>query len=442
MAEFFRLTRGSNARQSRQGLLPFLDQSLKRQRSFKRLILLVTLFLVLGMIGGSHSGRYHLLLGMTQTRDALTRRFFGLEPDRQQVEAEWQIRRERGIEQTRKVLTNFYKGTTEEMRELFRVVGMDPEHGLIRYGRADQGFLISSQVFELDEHGRSYRFRPKTRSVWLRQVTLRNGPFGMFQILDTPQHRAAAARAHAIVDEGSIQNTNSWGLRGEEPNPSAKVRGIALSESFIQAMFNRDDATPPVYLERVLTTEWKVPVSILNTGHIGYSPEQYYYTLREYGERFRPHFVVVSVCPNDFGDGMAVMSGHGDWFEEAGYWLDQIRQWCWSRSVSCLVVPIPTHFQVETVRRDDIYPGRICDIYRIFSGGYCDPLNEFVDEHLRLMKLAKHEGRMAQRSLLYNRHIDDDHFSPQGATLWAKIVGRRLKLILDPASVGVFTDYH
>ena len=49
---------------------------------------------------------------------------------------------------------------------------MDPEHGLIRYGRGDQAFLISSQVFEIDNHGRSYRFRPKTRSVWLRQVTL------------------------------------------------------------------------------------------------------------------------------------------------------------------------------------------------------------------------------------------------------------------------------
>ena len=100
------------------------------------------------------------------------------------------------------------------MRALFRAVGMDPEHGLIRYGRADEAFVISSQVFEPDEHGRSYHFRPNTRSVWLRQITLRNGPFGLFQVRDTPENRAAAVRAGALVDVGSVQQTNSWGLPG------------------------------------------------------------------------------------------------------------------------------------------------------------------------------------------------------------------------------------
>ena len=138
------------------------------------------------------------------------------------------------------------------MRALFRTVGMDPDHALIRYGRGDQAFAISPQVFEPDEHGRSYRFRPSTRSVWLRQITIQKGPFMMFQVLDTPQHRAAAARAGAIVDEGSIQNTNSWGLRGAEPDPQAEVRGIVLGDSFMQAMFNGDGDTPPVHLERDL----------------------------------------------------------------------------------------------------------------------------------------------------------------------------------------------
>jgi hypothetical protein len=249
------------------------------------------------MIGMWQSARNRLLLGAGQTRAALAWGLFGLEPDRAEVEAQWRVRRQHGIAETLKSLTSFYQATTEEIRDLFRVAGMDPEHALIRYGRADQAFVISPQVFERDEHGRSYRFRPSTRSIWLRQITIRGGPFAMFQVLDTPGQRAAASNAGAIVDEGSVQNTNSWGLRGAEPDSSAAVRGIALGDSFMQGMFNGDGDTPPGDLELFLQAAWKVPVSVLNTGHIGYSPEQYYYALREYGERFRPQFVVVSVCP-------------------------------------------------------------------------------------------------------------------------------------------------
>jgi hypothetical protein len=410
---------------------PVPERGKRRERLFKRLIVLVTLFVLAGMIAASRAGRYYAVLWSGQARDALAQRVFGLEPDRTRVDAEWQLRRQRGIEETQRSLSNFFRETTEEMRELFRVAGMDPDHALIRYGRAEQAFVISSQVFEPDDHGRSYGFRPNTRSVWLRQITIRNGPFSMFQVPDTPKHRAAAARAGGIVDEGSIQNTNSWGLRGAEPNTSAPVRGIVLGDSFMQAMFNGDADTPPVLLERYLHDTWKQSVSILNTGHIGYSPEQYYYTLAAFGDRFRPQFVVVSVCPNDFGDGMAVMRGQADWLNEADYWLERIQQWCRSRTTLCLVVAVPVYMQVETTRRDGIYPGLVCDIVRTQSARYCFPLDEFIDEHLRLAKQAEREGQSRERSRLYNRQIDDDHLSPRGAALWAEIVGRRLVRLFD-----------
>src|SRR5262249_30292756 len=155
-----------------------------------------------------------------------------------------------------------------------------------------------------------------------------------------------------------------------------------------QAMFNGDDDTPPLYLERHLRSAWKVPVSILNTGHIGYSPEQYYYTLCEYGERMRPQFVVVSVCPNDFGNGAAVLRGEGDWLAEAEYWLEEIKRWCRTRQVVCIFVPVPTHVQLESIRKDSLYPGPVCDLLHSHTSRYCDPLNDFVDEYLRLGKLA------------------------------------------------------
>ena len=135
-------------------------------------------------------------------------------------------------------------------------------------------------------------------------------------------------------------------------------------------------------------------MSILNTGHIGYSPEQYYYALREYGDRFRPQFVVVSVCPNDFGDGPAVLLGEGDWYKEAEFWLDEIQLWCNSRSVLALVVAVPTHIQVESIRRDALYPGQVCSIVHANSSRYCYPLDEFIDEHLRLAALPEVSGQL------------------------------------------------
>jgi hypothetical protein len=382
------------------------------------------------------AGRYHLLLWGSQARSEFVRSVIGLQPDRAQIDAELRLRRERAVKQTRQRLSSFYAETSQEMRELFRTSGMDPEHGLIRYGRADQCFLLSSQVFEPDDHGRSYRLRPNTSSVWLRQITLRNGPFGLLQVLDTPKHRAAAGRVGGIVDEGSVTNTNSWGLRGPEPDPSATIRGVILGDSFMQAMFNGDRDTPPLLLEQFLRSTWKVPVSILNTGHVGYAPEQYYYSLLEYGARMRPHFVVVSVCPNDFGDGFAVLSGRGDDFAEAGYWLDQIQVWCRAHLAYCVLVPVPTHVQIEGNRNDAYYPAPVCAIFHSGASRYCDPLNEFVDEHLRLSVGRLKAGLSPASCLLFNRDISDDHLSPRGAALWAQIVGRRLVSLLDPAWSG------
>jgi hypothetical protein len=419
------------ARSLHQRNLPFLERSQRRQRMFKRMIVSVTVLVIAILCIINSAGRFYLLSWANQARKLIAGGLFGIPPERAQVDAEWRLRRERSIKATRKNLTDFYRGTTDEMRTLFRVVGMDPEHGLIRYGRADEAFVISSQVFEPDDHGRSYRFRPNTRSVWLRQITLRNGPFGLFQVLDTPEHRAAATRARAIVDLGSVQTTNSWGLRGPEPDLSAPIRGVVLGDSFMQGMFNGDDDTPPVQLQRYLRSAWNMPVSILNTGHIGYSPEQYYYSLREYGERVRPQFVVVSVCPNDFGNGVAVIEGKGDWFGEAEYWLDQIQQWCNSHYAVCVLVPVPTHTQIEGMRRDDFYPAPICKIFQRSSSRYCDPLNEFIDEHLKLARIDLSKGLSPARCALYNRKINDDHFSPRGAALWAEIVGRRLTRILE-----------
>lgn len=358
----------------------------------------------------------------------------GLVPTPAEREAYWTARRNESRRATRAHIADYYAKTTPEIRRLFDLAGLDPERCLVRWGRADPCFLLSSKIYEPDEHGRSYRLRPRTKSVWLRQLTLLNGPFALLDVPDSPEVVSAARAAGAIVDEESRQTTNSWGLRGPEPNPKAARRGIVLGDSFMQGMFVGDPDTPPIRLQAYLEKVWRVPVSILNTGHIGYSPEQYYYTLKEYAPRFPPDFVVLSVCPNDFGEEADVVAGRGDWWDDAAFWIDAALQYCRSRDILCVLVPVPVDYQMNTSRKNAFYPGRVANIFPGSPLHYVDPLDSFIDEHLRLLRDGQRRGERPIHSPLYNRRIADNHFSPLGSELWAQVVGRRLTLLLpDPS---------
>ncbi|WP_165071027.1 SGNH/GDSL hydrolase family protein [Paludisphaera rhizosphaerae] len=415
---------------------PANQPSSTRIRRFKRFILLATLAAVALTIASFRVGRYYAVETWNTVRRAVIYQVTGLTPDRAEIEADWKRRRNLTLQSTEETLRKFYDGTDENMRALFRVAGMDPEHGLVRYGRADQTFLISSKVFERDDSGRSYRFLPNTRSIWLRQVVLLNGPFSLLLVPNTPEVREAAGRAGAIVDEPSATTTNSWGLRGPEPDPSAPLRGVILGDSFMQGMFSPDDQTPPVHLARRLSELRGTAVSVANTGHMGYSPEQYFYSLKEYGERMKPHFVVVSVCPNDFGSEFDILQGRPDWIAEAEYWIEQIYGWCRARNVTCLVVPIPSFPQVESTRKDGFYPGLVNNIFHGPPASYCDPLERFINENLKLKIKTRASGGSFSRSPLYNRHIDDEHLSPKGAEVWADVVAERLSLWMTATADG------
>ena len=135
-------------------------------------------------------------------------------------------------------------------------------------------------------------------------------------------------RTRQIV-EGSTQTTNSWGLRGPEPDLTATWRGIVLGDSCMQGLFVGDLETPTECLKRDLKARLQASVEILNTGHLGYSPEQYYYTLLEYARRFPPQFVVISLCRRRLRrrrpGGPARVRETG---KRACYWLGEIRHYC------------------------------------------------------------------------------------------------------------------
>ena len=139
---------------------------------------------------------------------------------------------------------------------------------------------------------------------------------------------------------------------------NAPLRGLMLGDSNMQGLFIGDDETPSECLRRELQERLGLRVSVLNTGHLGYSPEQIHHTLLEYGDRFRPHFVVFSFCSNDFGSLFDPAPDRRD-VQEARYWLDQITQYCRTRNIPQVITPIPLEFQVTAVRSEGTYPGRV-----------------------------------------------------------------------------------
>jgi hypothetical protein len=318
------------------------------------------------------------------------------------------------------------------MRRLLDYAGLDPDHALLRWGNFDRTLYLPSTVFEADETGRSYRFRPGTRSIWVRNLKLKGGILAYFPVPVGDRLPEIIAETGAVVVPTSVQTTDSWGLRGPEPDINAPLRGIVLGDSYLQGLFVGDDQTPSECLKRHLSGRLGIKTEVLNTGHLGYSPEQEYYTLLEYAGRIHPQFVVLSFFANDFGDLFDVLDGKGDW-AEGSYWLGRITQFCRTRQLICLAVPAPWVNQIDGARKAGDYPGKVSNILETMGTEYLDPIEDFTNESLRQYLVRIREGKPTSPNPLFNGQLGDAHFSPLGCEVWARAVGDRLILLLDRA---------
>ncbi len=419
----------SRARPAWQLRFAFEERAERRERAFRRGIVATTLAAVAGIVLAMPTGRYLVRRGISRTQ-ATARNLLGMEPNRAEVMAEWKLRRERGVTQTTATYREIVAEADPAMRRLIDFAGLAPGEAVLRWGNYNKILLLPGSVFEADDSGRSYRMRPNVRSVWLKGVALPRGLDGFFLVPDRPELSQILPGTGAFVVPGSAQTTNSWGCRGPEPDPSAPLRGLVLGDSNMQGLFVADDQSPPETLRADLQERLRVRCSMLNTGHLGYSPEQYYACLVEYGERFRPQFVVVSPCLNDFGDVADVLEGRADW-DEARFWLDQIAQYCRTRNILCILTPIPVDHQVTGARGSDVYPGPIERLMGVSSLNYVFPIEDLVDEFLRLRLESVRSGAGFSGDPLYNSRIDDHHFSPLGTAVWGRALGRRLALLLE-----------
>jgi lysophospholipase L1-like esterase len=414
-----------------QQVFPFLDRSRRRRRQFKLAISITTCLIMSGLIVAFPSGREFLSALNSQLRH-LAIRDMGLPPAREDIDRDWRRFRLQEIEKTSRGFHRDFGEYDPALRRLMKYAGSDPETGLLRWGNVNMTLLLPSKVFLPDDTGRSYRFRPDNRAIWVQNLKLKKGPPTFFLVPHGRGLDAAIEGTGGIVVDGSLQTTNSWGLRGPEPDFHAALRGIVLGDSFMQGMLIDDKHTPPECLRNFLQSRLKTSVSILNTGHVGYSPEQYYFTLLEYTQKFQPHFVVVSVCANDFVGLDDVFKEGGDW-DEAKYWLDEIRQYARSKGMVHLVVPAPLERQIGAPRMAGYYQGRVSNILRSIGMEYRDPLEEFIDEHIFGIIQGERAEKRPTSSPLFNGVIGDGHFSALGSQVWAEAIGRRLALLLEAA---------
>jgi hypothetical protein len=416
-------------RPSRQRFFPFWERSQRLERLIKVAIFGLIVLVICGMIGGLPAVRFTAKKLAAKAMVAV-KQPLGLTPDRKEIDALWKMQREHDIELSRESLRQLFPDNSLAYQKLVRFAGMAPENALIRWGNFNRVVLLPSTVFEADDTGRSYRLRPHVNSVWLRMVGGNVSDLGFFLVPNAPELYEAIKGTGALIVNGSEQSTNSWGCRGPEFDTSAPLRGIVLGDSFMQGFFVGDTETPSACLERELQHLLQTKVAILNTGHIGYSTEQYYYTLHQYMDRVKPHFVVVSVFANDAGRIEDVLEGGGDW-PECGYWLQESEQLCRSHNVLCLVSPVPFIAQVMGPRNIRNYQGEVAQYVTGTSAHYCDPLEEFIDEHLKLVAEQDKNKQRRTSCLLFNSRIGDAHMSAQGCAVWARVLGRRLALLLD-----------
>src|SRR5262249_18611071 len=154
--------------------------------------------------------------------------------------------------------------------------------------------------------------------------------------------------------------------------------------------------------------------SVWKTGLMGDSPEQYYHALLAFADGFRPHFVVVSIFTNDFGDLHEVATkGQGDW-EEGTYWLDKIGDYCWFYRWSHVIVPVPDGPTMFSLRRSGFYPGKIANILDDSGLMFLNPTDSFINADLERLVAAEQDGDRPRGCSLFNEAIGDGHFSAAG----------------------------
>jgi hypothetical protein len=324
--------------------------------------------------------------------------------------AVWETRERLGPTACEKVESDFSKvweSLPPEGRELLEAAGYASGQRFAAVGNFDSAFIFSSDVMLHDPY-RAYRFRPSQQISWVRAPSLS----AQVPIPRTERTREILNRTGIVIT--STERINSLGCRGPEVGDplSHDFRVLVLGDSFTEGILVEEPDTFCAHLGQMLSSAAGREVLVLNSGIIGYSTEQEYFTLVELAPRVHPHVAVVCFFANDVHhEHHAVMKrrySKGNW-EAARHWLEKCRTYCRKNSIRLVIAVIPDRTQL------DYRPSRLSYQYRVEAIA-ADLGVYFIDPYERFLSHREEELFLA-----------DDHFGPAGHRLFAEVLAEHLE---------------
>lgn len=265
-----------------------------------------------------------------------------------------------------------FEQASDPKKAFLRTIGLAPDSAIYAAGlnNGDVG-VKPGTLYDPDPGKLTYRLKPNVKGAWLTpdhplKISSEHHLESMLAIELVP----AIEEAFDAADRAGIDlrryllpatfATNSWGLRGPEPDPEAPYRILMLGDSFAVGFAVSEDATIAAQFGQVLGLS-DDELSVVNAGGVGYGPSDYYHWLMETLEQgFVPQVVIVNICgTNDFGDlareirksethnrGSSVPRGHPDWpsisvWKRGKHYTHRIIRECWKRDITFFFAVAP-----------------------------------------------------------------------------------------------------
>lgn len=323
-----------------------------------------------------------------------------------------------------------FESASPELRTFLKAAGLAPEGNakekmvLAPEMNLAETWVLSGRVFAAEADG-NVGLVPNQQSVWLRGDVY---PSAIPLLPKDEQVFSAAREAGVSFEEfpGAVHTTNSWGLRGPEPDCDAALIVLVVGDSFTHGYGVGDEETAPAWMQKHLAGHVQGGVSVLNAGLTGTGPRQYLRSVKKFLPKLRPDdAVVVQYYSNDFGMDGEVCNDRGAFWAQAGHYLREIWETCEQKGVTCIFSP--SYSKTQFNDREYGYTDRAASILRdVPSDRFCEILPALQRKN---MQLQLEQGRWTNKNSLV--HLEGDaHYNAEGNDVWGRELAEHLLLLL------------
>ena len=312
------------------------------------------------------------------------------------------------VERTAAAFDSAWNSSPELTQRLLEAGGYGQRERLVLRANFDGALAFSGSLMELHPQ-RGYCFRPAQQNLWVFPGGMPN----QLLVPDTPAVREIIQQAGTRIS--STERINSLGCRGPEPGEASNYdfRVLVLGDSFAEGILVAEADTFSSRLQTRLCESTGLSTLVVNSGVIGYSTEQEFFTLDELSPKLRPHVAILCFYANDVHhDHQAVLSQNkaaGDW-AAAQQWLERCAYFCRSNNIDFVVAVIPDRSQMASRTTRRLYQAKVEGIAVELGIYLVDPDERFLVHRREQLWL---EG--------------DAHFSPAGHALFAEVLADHVR---------------